>query len=106
MLSGNTTNPSSCGGRARRTEVLALQLSVDFSIRGSRRAGLANLHRAFGSAPGPDRHPGAGTLANSVLGELPASAGRPARSVSGLVSILDAINQNFDGGDQNNGYLQ
>jgi hypothetical protein len=44
-------------------------------------------------------------LANTVLGgntgALPSG-----RTISGLVSILDSINQNFDGGDQNNGYLQ
>jgi len=44
-------------------------------------------------------------LANTVLGgntgALPAGM-----SISDLVSVLDSMNNNFDGGQQNNGYLQ
>ena len=85
-------------------QVLALQLSVDFSNKGITSSGLANLHLASGALQGQTVTQVL-ALANSVLGgntgALPSGL-----SVSGLVSILDAINQNFDGGDQNNGYLQ
>jgi hypothetical protein len=82
-------------------QVLALQLNVDFSIKGYTRAGLANLTVVSGELEGSTVSQVL-ALANSVLGggALPSGV-----SLSDLNNIVSKINENFDGGTQNNGYL-
>jgi hypothetical protein len=81
--------------------VLALQLSVDFSNRGITRPGLALLHIATGKAATATVGD-ALACANAVLGGGPLPSGF---SLSDIVSILDSINNNFDNGTTNHGYL-
>lgn len=82
-------------------QVLALQLNVDFSIKGFTRAGLANLTVVSGELEGSTVSQVL-ALANSVLGGGALPSGL---SLSELNNIVAKINENFDGGTQNNGYL-
>jgi hypothetical protein len=103
VLAGSALNPTVSAAGAFAGEVLALQLNVDFSSAGITRQGLA----AKTVASGPLAGYVVGevlSLANQVLGgntgALPAGL-----TVSGLNDILDAINQNYDSGTNNGGYL-
>jgi hypothetical protein len=104
VLTGSATNPTNSAAGVFAGQVVALQLSVDFSNKGITPSGLSALLVASGPLQGQTVAQVL-ALANTVLGgntgALPSGL-----TVSGLVSILDAINQNFDGGTQNNGYLQ
>ncbi len=82
-------------------QVLALQLNVDFSAKGYLKSGLGNLTVISGDLEGSTVNEVL-ALANSVLGggSLPYGL-----SISELNSIVSKINENFDGGTQNNGFL-
>ena len=99
-LTGSYTN-STATFSVFAGQVLALQLNVDFSKKGYLRAGLANLIVVSGDLEG-DTVQEVLDLANSVLGggSLPYGL-----SISELNSIVTKINENYDGGTDNNGYL-
>jgi hypothetical protein len=82
-------------------QVLALKLNVDFSAAGISRRGFGNLTVVSGELGGKTVNEVL-ALANSVLGggSLPWGL-----TVSELNSIVSKINENFDGGTQNNGFL-
>jgi hypothetical protein len=82
-------------------QVLALRLNVDFSTAGLTRTGLGNLTVVSGELAGRTVNQVL-SLANTVLGggSLPSGL-----TLSELNSVLTKINENFDGGNQNNGYL-
>lgn len=82
-------------------QVLALQLNVDFSAKGLTRAGLGNLIVVSGELEGATVNEVL-ELANRVLGGGTLPWGL---SISELNNVVSKINENFDGGSQNNGYL-
>jgi hypothetical protein len=101
-LAASATNPTSSAAGVFAGQVLALQLSVDFSNKGIKNGGLALLHVASGPLAGKTV---AQVLAyaNAALGGdgLPAGIS----SISQLNDIVDKINNNFDNGTVNLGYL-
>jgi hypothetical protein len=103
VLGGNATNPTTSAAGVFAGQVLALQLNVDFSNKGILRSGLANLKIATGPLAGQTVTQVL-ALANQVLGgqtsALPAGL-----TVSMLNDIIDAINNNFDGGNSNDNFL-
>jgi len=76
-----------------------LQLAVDFSNAGVTKAGLGALKVVSGKLAGQTVTQVL-ALANSVLGggALPTGV-----SISDLNSVLDSMNQNYDGGTVNKG---
>lgn len=85
-------------------QVLALQLNVDFSTAGITKKGLGSLKYI---GPGKSYFQGKTVsailaLANSVLGggSLPSGV-----SISDINTVVDNINNNFDNGTANKGYL-
>jgi hypothetical protein len=104
VLTTGATNPSSSSAGVFAGQVLALQLSVDFSHAGITQGGLAALHLTSGALAGQTVTQVLG-LANTVIGGG-TSALPSGLSVSGLNSIIDSINNNFDNGTANNGYLK
>jgi hypothetical protein len=84
-------------------QVLALQLSVDFSRTGRTQQGLGSLVLGSGPLAGYTVDQVL-ALANAVLGGS-LSALPPGLSVSGLNGIVDKLNRNFDDGDENLGYV-
>jgi hypothetical protein len=101
-LAASATNPTTSAAGVFAGQVLALQLSVDFSTKGMTPAGLGGLKVVSGPLAGQTVTQVL-ALANSVLagGALPSGM-----SISDLNNVVDAINNNFDGGTTNNGYLQ
>jgi hypothetical protein len=101
VLAASATNPSSSAAGVFAGQVLALQLSVDFSNQGITTGGLANLKVISGSLSGQTIAQVL-ALANSVIGggSLPSGL-----TLSGLNDIVNAINNNFDGGTTNLGYV-
>jgi hypothetical protein len=101
-LTGNATNPTTSAAGVFAGQVLALQLSVDFSNKGVLPAGLASLKIVSGPLAGQTVSQVL-TLANSVLGggNLPSGM-----TISDLNGVIDSINSNFDNGTKNSGYLQ
>ena len=85
-------------------QVLALRLSVDFSNAGIRKPGLGSLTVISGPLSGYTVNQVL-ALANAVLGgstsALPAGV-----TISQVNEVVDAINNNFDNGTTNNGYLR
>jgi hypothetical protein len=83
-------------------QVLALRLNVDFSARSLTRKGLGTLTVVSGELAGKTVNQVL-SLANSVLGggSLPYGL-----TLSELNDVVSKINENFDGGTQNNGYLR
>ncbi|HEY1497655.1 MAG TPA: putative Ig domain-containing protein [Candidatus Solibacter sp.] len=100
VLGASATNPTSSASGVFGGEVLALELSVDFSNKGITPSGLANLKLNSGSLSGQTIGQVL-ALANSVLGggSLPSGL-----TLSGLNDIIDQINNNFDNGSTNGGY--
>jgi len=84
------------------SQVLALQLNVDFSNAGYIKPGLPNLKVAPGNKLAGYTVMQVLQLANIALGggALPAGC-----SYSDLTDLLSKINGNYDGGTSNNGYL-
>lgn len=83
-------------------QVLALQLNVDFSAAGVLPTGLGGLHLASGPLAGKTVS-FVLAFANAVLGGCQSLPANGVTSISQLNDIVDAINENFDGG--NNGFL-
>jgi hypothetical protein len=83
-------------------QVLALELSVDFSNTGVTRVGLGALRVKSGKLAGYTVSQVL-ALANSVLGGGAVPAGL---SISDINGVVDAINNNFDDGTVDRGYLQ
>src|SRR5579871_1588901 len=101
VLAASATNPTSSAAGVFAGQVLALQLNVDFSNKGITKTGLANLHAVSGMLAGQT----VGqilALANSVIGGGALPSGM---TVSNLNDIVNSINNNFDSGAANNGYL-
>jgi VCBS repeat-containing protein len=101
-LSATATNPKSSAAGVFAGQVLALQLSVDFSKAGITKTGLAGLKLKAGKLSGYTVQQVL-DLANAVLGgsyTLPSTL-----TISELNGIIDSINKNFDNGTTNNGYL-
>jgi len=104
-LTSSATNPTSrTSAGVFAGQVLALQLSVNFSAAGVTRSGLAALTVRSGELTGYTVAQVL-NLANQVLGGNTAAL-PPGLTISELNSIVDAINNNFDNGTTNNGYLQ
>jgi hypothetical protein len=101
-LTATATNPKSSAAGVFAGQVLALQLSVDFSKAGITRAGLASLKLKSGKMAGYTVQ-NVLDLANAVLGgsyTLPSTL-----TLAELNDIVDSINRNFDNGTTNKGYL-
>ncbi len=99
VLGASATNPTSSAAGEFAGQVLALQLSVDFSNKGITPGGLANLKLNSGALSGQTIAQVL-ALANSVIGggSLPSGL-----TLSGLNDIVNTINNNFDGGTTNGG---
>jgi hypothetical protein len=103
-LKASANNPTSSAAGVFAGQVLAAQLAVNFSNAGVITPGLASLKVASG-------HPLAGqtvsqvlAIANRVLGgDLAALP--PGMSISALNNVMTRINENFDNGTTNNGFL-
>jgi hypothetical protein len=103
-FSKSETNPKSTAAGVFAGQVLALRLSVDFSNAGITRLGLGDLKVVSG--------PLAGYTVTQVLLMGNAAIGGYAAylpagvTIAVLNSAIDAINNNFDNGTTNHGYLQ
>lgn len=103
-LKASANNPTSSAAGVFAGQVLAVQLAVNFSNAGVITPGLASLKVASG-------HPLAGqtvsqvlAIANRVLGgDL--SVLPPGMSIAALNDAMARINENFDNGTTNNGFL-
>jgi len=100
-LAASATNPTSSGAGVFAGQVLALRLSVDFSVKGITKTGLSTMKVASGPLAGQTVQQVL-ALANAVLGGGALPSGM---TVSQLNDIVDKINNNFDGGTANGGYL-
>jgi len=104
VLNASAINPTSSHAGVIAGQLLALQLNVDFSTAGVNRAGLASLKVQSGKLAGYTVA-SVLTLANTVvggsIGSLPSGV-----SLSDLNTVLTNINQNYDGGSSDNGYLK
>jgi hypothetical protein len=83
-------------------QVLALKLNVDFSAAGITRMGLGTLTVVSGELAGATVNEVL-ALANAVLGGAPLPVGV---TLADLNDTVTRINENFDGGSGNNGYLE
>jgi len=99
ILSTSATNPTSSSAGVFAGQVLALQLNVDFSAAGVTKPGLGSL--LFSGYPVNQVL----AVANDVLGGNTAVLSQYGLSISQLNAIVDAINNNFDDGDDNDGVL-
>lgn len=100
-LQYTVVNPTSSKGGVFAGQVLALQLNVDFSTARVTKGGLAAKVLASGKLAGYTVGQVL-AIANGVLGgTLPPTN----VSISDLNGIVDAINQNFDNGTADRGYL-
>jgi hypothetical protein len=103
-LTASATDPTGSAAGVLAGQVLALRLSVDFSTRGITTGGLAGLTVKSGVMAGYSVAQVLST-ANAVLGgslaALPSGV-----SIADLNGVLDSINNNFDNGTTNNGYLR
>jgi hypothetical protein len=104
VLKHTDNNPSNSDAGVFAGQALALQLNVDFSNKGVTPAGLASLKVVSGALKGYTVQQVL-DLANTVIGGT-TSALPSGLTVSGLNDIVDQINNNFDGGTVNNGYLK
>jgi hypothetical protein len=103
-LKHNFTNPTSTEAGVFASQVIALKLNMDFSALGIKKPGLANLKVAPGNKLAGYTVTQVATLANKVLGGT-TSALPVGVSLSDLNGVVDAINNNFDNGTSNNGFL-
>ncbi|MFO1488414.1 MAG: hypothetical protein U1F65_08045 [Verrucomicrobiota bacterium] len=103
MLTRSHVNPSTTAAKTFGSQVVALKLNLDFSAKGLTRTGLGSLKVASGKLAGYTVTQVL-TLANKVLGgnssALPAGC-----SLTDLNNVLNAINNNYDNGTTDNGYL-
>jgi uncharacterized repeat protein (TIGR01451 family) len=101
VLTASATNPTSSSAGVFAGQVLALRLSVDFSVKGLTKTGLSSMRVASGLLAGQTVQQVL-ALANAVLGGGALPSGM---TISQLNDIVDKINNNFDGGTANGGYL-
>ena len=103
VLAKSDTDPTTTAAGVFAGQLLAAMLSVDFSNAGITRSGLGDLHIASGPMAGYTLNQVL-AIANLVLGgnlaALPAGM-----TVSDLNDVLDKVNNNFDEGQVNKGYL-
>ena len=103
-LKASATNPTTTTAGVFAGQVLAVQLAVDFSAAGKITSGLSALKIAPGNPLAGQTVAQVLALANKVLGgntaALPAGV-----SISTLNDVMTRINENFDNGTTNNGYL-
>lgn len=101
-LKASATNPTTSAAGVFAGQVLAVKLSVGFSAAGITAPGLGSLKVAAG-------HPLAGQTVNQVLAlaEQALGGGGLASGVSfsALNDVMTRINENFDNGTTNNGFL-
>jgi hypothetical protein len=103
-LSASATNPTSSSAGVFAGQLLAATLSLDFSNAGITRFGLASQKVKSGVLAGYTVTQVL-ALANQVIAGN--YVGMPAGlTVSGLSDVLNSINNNYDNGTQNQGYLQ
>lgn len=104
VLLVNGTNVTTSAAGVFAGQVLALQLSVDFSAAGKTRTGLGGLFVVSGKLAGRTVNEVL-AMANAVIGgnlsALPVGV-----SLTDLNGIVDSINNNFVDGAANNGYLR
>lgn len=100
-LTASGVNPKTSAAGVFAGQVLALQLSVDFSSTGIFRIGFGSLTVQSGPLAGWTVAQVL-TAANIALGGGPLPAGVP--SISALNNIVDQINQSWDGGSST-GYV-
>jgi len=107
VLKSSAINPIETGKKGSGEfagQVLALQLNVDFSNAGIIHSGLAALHLKSGKLVGKTVAEVL-SLANNVLGSeeglLPAGV-----SIKDLKDIVKKINENYENGTHDRGYLQ
>jgi hypothetical protein len=100
-LKKNHVNPTSTEAGVFAGQVLTLQLSVGFSNAAITRYGLGDLKVKAGKLAGKTVSEVL-NIANAILGggALPASV-----SISDINGVVDAINNNFDDGKVDRGYL-
>ncbi len=101
VLTGSAFNPTTSSAGVFAGQLLALRLNVDFSNAGRTATGLAGKKIVSGPLAGKSVNDVL-NLANSVIagGALPSGL-----TLSGLNDVLTAINENYDNGTTNNGYL-
>jgi hypothetical protein len=103
-LALSASNPTTSAAGVLAGQTLALQLSVDFSNAGVNKKGLGALKVVSGKLAGYTVTQVL-SLANTVLGGV--TTGLPTGvSISDLNGVIDSINNNYDGGTVNKGYLQ
>ena len=100
-ISASATNPTYSSAGVFAGQVLALQLSVDFSEAGIKKRGLKNQVVASGELAGYSVGQVL-ALANSAIagGALPSGL-----TLSELNAIVDAINNNYDNGTSDDHFL-
>ena len=104
VLKVSAVNPLGSAAGVFGGQVLALRLSVDFSAAGIKKPGLGSLTVISGPLSGYTVNQVL-ALANAVLGG--ATSALPAGvTISQVNEVVDAINNNFDNGTTNNGYLR
>ena len=103
VLTSSATNATRTAAGEFAGQVLSLRLSVDFSAAGFTKGGLGGLRLLSGKLAGQTVSQVL-ALANAVLGgnlsALPAGM-----SLSDLNTVITALNENYDGGTANLGYL-
>ena len=100
-LTASATNPTSSSANVFGGQVLALELSVDFSNRGITATGLAGLHLTSGPLAG-DTVAQVLAAANQALGGGALPAGM---TISDLNDVVNNINQSWDNGSPT-GYVK
>ena len=104
VLSHSYANPTSTEAGVFGHQTLTLQFNVDFSTRGITKSGLSSLKVAPGNKLAGYTVSQVLTLANRVLGGT-ISALPSGCSITDLNNVIDSINNNFDNGSANNGFL-
>lgn len=100
-LSGSATNPTTSSAGVLAGQLLAATLSVDFSAAGRTATGLGAKKAGSGPLAGKTVSEIL-ALADSVISGGPLPSGL---TLSGLNDVLTAINENYDNGTTNDGYL-
>jgi hypothetical protein len=103
-LTASAVNPTSSSAGVFAGQVLALRLSVDFSNAGVTTSGLSALKIAPGKPLAGSTVAQVLAWANTLLGG--GTAGVPAGvTIATLNTVVSSINENFDNGTTNNGFL-
>jgi probable HAF family extracellular repeat protein len=104
VLTASATNPTACSAGVLAGQLLAAQLSLGFSNAGVTRSGFGGLTLMSGPLAGSTVAQVI-ALGNAVIGGNTAAL-PSGLTITGLNAILDTINNNFDNGTTNNGYLK